>query len=450
MGESRRRVVGLRALMRPGPLLVAALAPYGLAAVPDAVAQGSKLEVRIAALEAQLTELKQEHAEAGKARADGRGAAITSADGAYRLALSGVVHGDARIFLNDDAATDTMLLRRVRPTLTGQLGERVSFRVTPELAGSSATLLDAWADVRLGANTQLRAGQFKSPVSLERLVSATSLPLAERGFGAEVAGNRDTGVQLQGTLRDGAVSYAAGIFNGGADGRNAASTNPDDKFEFAGRLFFEPWRADSDSPLRGLGFGVAGSFGKKEGAGNDFLPRYRSPGQQQISGLRSSVAADGDHVRLSPQASFYRGPFGLLTEYITSRQALTETVSGANDKLTHRAWNVLASWVLTGEAASYRGPSPRSDFSLGAGGAPGAWEVVVRAAGLDLDDDAFPTFAYPTTAVESADTVALGMNWYLSPNAKVALNFQHTRFDGGGSTDRKDEDVLLSRLQVAF
>jgi len=118
----------------------------------------------------------------------------------------------------------------------------VSIRLTPEFAGDNASLLDFWIDLALTPSTTLRLGQMKSPVSLERLMSAASLPLIERSFGSELAGNRDIGVQLQGSLADARVNYSIGLFNGAVDGRNAASHNPDDEFELAGRIIFEPWR----------------------------------------------------------------------------------------------------------------------------------------------------------------------------------------------------------------
>ena len=38
-----------------------------------------------------------------------------------------------------------------------------------------------------------------------------------------------------------------------------------DAKDFVGRVFFQPWKAKGSSPLRGLGFGVAGSTGTANG-----------------------------------------------------------------------------------------------------------------------------------------------------------------------------------------
>jgi phosphate-selective porin OprO/OprP len=438
--------------------LAGALAPSTAGA--DAAADAALL-ARLDALEAELAALKETIQTAPAAApklqstvvtADSKGLLVASADGKYSFGLTGTVHSDGRFYNGDrEPNNDTFLFRRVRPTISGQLGELVSFRITPELAGSSATLLDAWADVKLGAATQLRVGQFKSPVGLERLVSASALPFVERTFPTELAANRDTGFQFQGAFAGGVATWALGAFNGAVDGRNAAVTNPDGEFELAGRLFFEPWRNDAESVLKGLGFGVAGSIGEKNGAGNEFLPRYRSASQETIFSYLATTAADGDHVRFSPQGYWYVGPFGLMAEYITSEQDVVNTATGASDSLENEGWQATASWVLTGEPASYKGVAPAHDFGWGPDNGIGAWEVLLRVGGLEIDDDAFPVFASAATAVESADTWAVGLNWYLSRNLKAALNYQLTEFEAGATADdRSDEEVIFSRLQFAF
>jgi phosphate-selective porin OprO and OprP len=266
-----------------------------------------------------------------------------------------------------------------------------------------------------------------------------------------LAPNRDLGVTLQGDVFDQRVSYAIGLYNGAPDGRDAPTSDADDEHELAGRLFFQPFVNDSASVLQGLGFGIAASQGKKEGTGNNFLPRYRSPGQEQIFSYNvAGVAASGDHSRLSPQAYFYRNSFGLLAEHISSKQALT--VGGTEEDLENEAWQVTASYVLTGEDASYRGVSrPNAPFELGKAGW-GAFEVALRASELEIDDRAFPTFATPNNQVAGAKSLGLGLNWYLTSNVKAVFNYSNTTFDGGagGGQDRDDEKVFITRVQYQF
>jgi phosphate-selective porin OprO and OprP len=415
----------------------------------------SGLDQRLRILERKL-ELQQEEQVAKAKEApviaiNDKGASFKSANGDYEVKIRGLIQGDGRFFLNDDAGpqNDTFLLRTARPIIEGSLGKLVGFRFTPEFAGDSASIVDAYVDLRLDPRYTLRAGKFTSPVGLERLQSSSALSEMERALPSELAPNRDIGVQLQGDLAEGRVGYAIGVFNGTVDGRDAVTSNPDNEFEYAGRIFFEPFKNDANA-LSGLGFGLGASVGDKQGSGNNFLPRYRTPGQVQFFGYRSAVLAEGQQSRLSPQGYYYRNAFGLLAEYIVSRQEVS--VGGVREELSNKAWQATASYVLTGEDASYRGVvKPSNPFNPGTGGW-GAFELVGRYGALEVDDAAFPLFADPDASAREAKSWTLGLNWYLNSNLKLVLNYLQTSLDGGAvaGADREDEKALFTRLQVAF
>jgi len=424
---------------------------------PGQQEQVATLEQRLLILERKL-ELQQEDA-AAKATATSvvtvneKGLSAKSAGGDFEIKLKGLVQADQRLFFDDDAVpqNDSFLFRRIRPTIEGSFGSLIGFRLTPEFAGDSATIVDAYVDVKFNPAYTLRVGKIKGPIGLERLQSGGAIALIERAFPTELVPNRELGAQLQGELAGGRVNYAVGVFNGAADGRDDTTTDSDDNFEYAGRVFFEPWKNDANA-LSGLGFGIAASIGDKEGAGNNFLPRYRTQGQNIFFNYRSTVLADGEHFRLSPQAYFYRNAFGLQAEYVKSRQELVVTGNPASrTDLTNSAWQVTGSWVLTGEDASYRGVvKPSSPFATNGEGW-GAFELVGRYGVLDIDDDAFPLFANLSTAASQATSWTVGLNWYLNSNLKFAFNYTDTKFDGGAvGGDREDEKTFFSRIQLSF
>lgn len=425
---------------------------------PDGAALLAALDQRLRILERKL-EIQQEDATAKAATApvvavNDRGVSIKSAPpGDYEFRIRGLVQADHRLFMGDDEVplADGFLFRRIRPTFEGTLGPLVAWRLTPEFAGDSATIVDAYVDVRFDPRATLRVGKVKGPIGLERLQSGSAIEMIERGFPTELAPNRDIGVQLQGEFAGATVSYVAGVYNGTPDGRDAPTTDPDGNLEFAGRLWFEPWKNAANAGT-GLGFGLGASTGEKEGAGNNFLPRYRTPGQNVFFQHRSTVLADGDHTRFSPQAHYYRNAFSLMGEWIRSRQAVALTgIADSGETLSHEAWALTAGWVLTGEDATFRGVvKPNHPFTL-KGDGWGAFELVARAGELDVDDDAFPLYADPATAASAARMWGLGLNWYLTSNLKLVFNHTRTSFDGGAvDGDREDESTFFSRLQVAF
>ncbi|BDU15062.1 OprO/OprP family phosphate-selective porin [Lysobacter auxotrophicus] len=417
------------------------------------------LDQRLRVIERKL-DLQAEEAEARVASTPvvslsaNKGLSIKSPPpGDVELKFRGLAQADGRFYIDDDAnpQNDTFLWRRAQLTLEGSWGPLLAFRITPELAGDSVTLLDAWADLRFSPAATLRIGKTKAPVGLERLQASNATEAIELGFPSELAPGRDIGVQLQGELAKGTVNYVVGAYNGTVDGRDAATTNPDNNFEFAGRVFVEPWKNDA-SALSGLGFGIAGSQGDKEGAGNNFLPRYRTPGQVQFFNYRSAVIADGEQTRWSPQAYYYRNAFGLLGEYISSKQEVLLPTTGAREALDHRAWQLLTGFVLTGEDAGYRGVArPNHPFTVGGAGW-GAWELVARYGELEIDEDAFPVFADPNAVAQRAKSWGLGVNWYLTGNFKLVANYTQTDFDGGAAAgaDREDEKAFFTRAQFSF
>ncbi|GAB3346361.1 OprO/OprP family phosphate-selective porin [Lysobacter tyrosinilyticus] len=419
------------------------------------------LDQRLRVIERKL-ELQAEEA-AAKAAKDPvvslspKGLAIKSpASDGIEVKFKALVQADGRFFLGDEQVpqNDGFLLRRVEPTIEGSWGPLIGFRLQAQLAGDAATVNDAYLDLRFDPRATLRVGKFKQPFGLEQLQSTSTLIAVERGLPNELVPARDYGVQLQGEFAKGTLNYAAGVFNGGVDGRDAITSNPDNELEASARVFWEPFK-NSANAWSGLGVGIATSVGDVFGQGNNFLPRYRTPGQAQFFAYRNEAAADGLHRRWSPQAYYYNGPLGLLGEYVTSEQEV-RLVSGANagrvKHLENQAWQAVGSWVLTGEDASYKGVAkPNHPFTVGGAGW-GAFELVARYGELDIDDDAFPLFANPATSASGIDAWTIGLNWYLTQNLKLVTNYTEATFDGGAAAgaDREDEKSVFTRAQISF
>jgi phosphate-selective porin OprO and OprP len=375
------------------------------------------------------------------------GFTIQSEDGSYKLRITGYAQADGRFYLGDDDedGVNTFLLRRVRPTVSGTVGRYFDFTIMPDFGGGSPQLQDAFLDARFHPAFRVKAGKFKTPVGLERLHSGSALTFVERGLPSALAPNRDVGIQVHGELAEGAVAYQAGLFDGVPDGTSDDADENDGK-DVAGRLFLQPFKKGTGA-LQGLGFGVAGTTGPQAGA----LPSYRSTGQLTFFGYASGVSADGTRTRVAPQAQYQRGPFRLLGEWTRTRQRVRRADADARD-LTHRAWQGVASFVLSGEAPSNGAVTPRTPFDPAQGGW-GALEIAARVGALEIDGDAFTGgFADPARSARKATSWGVGLNWHLTRNVKYAATFDHTTYEGGAPAggDRQTENALLLRAQVSF
>lgn len=432
------------------------------------------IQQQIEALQQQLLILQRKaeiaaEAEAEKAKT---GAAVTASakdgfslksnDGNFTLKLRGYVQLDSRWYTDDptDRSVDTFVLRRARPIFEGTLYKRFGFRLMADF-GSGATLLqDAYAEWTFGPAAVLRAGKFKAPLGLERLQSATDISFVERALPTGLVPNRDAGIQLGGQLAGGKLEYAAGVFNGVPDGGSGDTDTNDDK-DVVARLVASPWKG-TPSELSGLSFGIAASQGNQHGTvAAPGLASYRTAGQQtpasgSFFGYRSdgtaagTVIADGEQFRLSPQATLYAGPFGLLGEYVKSRHAVRRGADTAD--LTHIAWQLAGTWVLNGEDASYRWYTPAHGFDPTNDDAEkrgwGGFALVARYNAFTADQDSFPTYA-ASSAVQEAKGWSLGLDWTLQKQVRLLLDYEVTSFAGRGMP-RRDEKVLFSRFQLAW
>lgn len=405
-----------------------------------------------------------------------QGFSFSSANGNFGVQLKGVLQIDSRTFFNDGGTVgnDSFLLRRARPILQGTVFRDFDFQFVPDFGGTgSPQIFDAWLNYRYSPELQLQIGKFKSPIGLEQLQADRDIIFNERGLPTDLVPNRDLGFELHGDLFQGVASYAAGVFNGVGDARNSSNADFEDDKAFEGRIFFQPFKTAGKPALENFGFGLGGSYeGFQHTTNNSGLPGttggsvpgYATVGQQQFFAYnptnRATVFADGEHWRLSPQAYYYLGPFGLLGEYVISNQKVSRTGSGRQPsiRLENTAWQVAASWVLTGEDATFSGVVPRNPFDPRKGNW-GAWQLVARYSELDIDRAAFPLFSDPRSSARQAQEWSAGINWYLSRNVKVDLSYSRTTFEGGGRASgssapaivtRKPESVLFSRVQLAF
>ncbi len=428
----------------------------------ETLPSGKTVDERLAELEQEVQLLKRQkevdqevqikkNLETPVVKASQDGFGFQSQDQNFTIKFHGLVQADGRYYANDNTSSgsNTYLLRRLRPYIEGTVYKYFDYRLTPDFGQNATVLQDAYVDFKYWSQASLKAGKFKSPIGIERLQSDPNTMFIETALSTNLIPNRDIGIDLHGELFDGVVNYEAGVFNGAPDGANGDANDAHDDKEGAGRIFIKPFKNTTYDALNDLGIGLGGSYGSAHGTTNT-VPTYKSDGQQSIftyTPASGTVFAHGPRYRLAPQASYYYGPFGFLSEWVLSSEQLNNGTKTA--RINNRGWQIAGSYVLTGENNSYNGITPRNVFDP-RHNTWGAFELATRFSSLVIDKDVFPNFSNPLTQISGAKAWGLGLNWYLNKNIKIMTDFLQTFYDGGGSvanSDRKNENAILTRVQ---
>ena len=364
------------------------------------------------------------------------GFAIQSADGAYRLQLGALIQVDGRFSLDDPPQiVNTFTMRKARPIIAARLAKYFDVRLVPDFGNGTATLADGYFDTRFSNAFRVRAGKDKAPIGYEILTGDAFVLFPERSLASSLVPLRDVGFQAQGDIAGQKVSYAIGVFNGIPDG-TTSSTDLDTNGakDVAGRVIVR-------TPT-GFGAHLGASAGNERGT----LPSFKTSIGQTWFSYAPGVTANGSHTRVSPAAFFYRGPVGVFGEYVRSAQEVTR--GATTQDVVNQAWDVTASYVITGDATSDRGVRPKNPFDPAAHHW-GALQILARRSHLDVDSLVFDSGLASLGASRRAHQTSLGVNWYPTSFVKWYAAYERIEFHSPTAT-RATENSFTLRAQVAF
>jgi phosphate-selective porin OprO/OprP len=373
---------------------------------------------------------------------------VSTSDGSTHLQVHGYTQADNRMFWSNTRGEglDTFLFRRIRPLFEGTLFNQVDFRFMPDFGQYNPQVQEAYLELKTLPFAKLRVGKFKEPIGLEVLRQDRDLTFTERSIASDLVPLRYVGAQLSGSVLGKSISYEGGYFAGSSDGYNAVFTQWTHANEGVARVFLLPFATTSIGAVKNFGFGLAGSAGAQHGP----IAGLKSPAQTTFFKYSSTALAGGQHNRLSPQAYYYAGPFGVIGEYVISSQEVLN--KGQVGRIRNEAWEVQGSVMLTGDKNSYAGFHPRDSFEPNRGFRHlGAVELAFRHSRVRIDPAAFPLFA-SSTAAQNARATGVGLNWHLNRYVKLMTDYEHTNFGMASTkaTPLHSEDVLTSRVQLAF
>lgn len=270
------------------------------------------------------------------------------------------------------------------------------------------TLFDYRLDIPVFETMNLSVGKQKEPISMERLMSMTQLPMQERtSVSDSMLPSRNLGVVLSSTAFGQRATWAGGIFNNFIDSSSSIGSTAT---QFVGRGTWLPFLSEDESHLIHLGAGVRLSNAKN---GIQYLtePEFNKSPDFVDTG---EIAADSATL-YNLEASWRYGPYWVAAEYIDST---VDSISEGG--LNFNGYHLTGSWIWSGEMRSYNkksgilGPIPVAR-TVNQGGW-GAWELALRYSSLDLSDKSIDG--------GKMDIFSLGVNWWLTPTFNVNINYR--------------------------
>ncbi|MCC7042152.1 MAG: hypothetical protein IT516_17750 [Burkholderiales bacterium] len=266
----------------------------------------------------------------------------------------------------------------------------------------------------------LSVGQFKLPFGLEALMSSNNSSFAEPALPTNAfAPSRRLGIGAHATRPR--HTLAAMAFGPSIDG-------DDTGLGVAARLTATPIAADGHR----LHLGIAAVAEWPHDP-----VKFSAWPESRVPDVKFVKTASLDHVRridrIGLEAAWQSGPVLVQAEWM--RAALDRNQGDADAVLT--GGYVAASWIVTGEARTYRNGVFKS---VPIGRPEGTVELTARFSRVDLDDG--------SVRGGTEDNLTVGLVYYANRHLRLIANAIKVNSARRGKTD--DPNLLVIRMQLAF
>ncbi|MCB0221515.1 MAG: hypothetical protein KDH09_17590 [Chrysiogenetes bacterium] len=386
---------------------------------------------------------------------------------------------DFEVNVNGGPFIDGTEFRRLRLFNAGEINKKVAWKVEIDFAGGKAAISSAYMRFRdVAAGTDITIGNQKEPLQLDEMTSANYITFMERSLMSTFYPGYSVGALLTNNkLLDDKLSLAAGIFRPG-EGRGAASgpgATEDGDYAITLRATLAPILEDKGEQVVHLGVGYrfhedpacGGSGSVADPANTIVFPttpsgaitarecRYRARAGTHATGTYAlnTLDFDADSIQqLGFELAAQMGIVSVQGEYmlvfVSNDRQFNAALNNTGEPRFH-AWYVQASVFATGEFRPYSGGKfgrVKPGNGLGKDGF-GAIEVAFRVDSVNLTDRA------EGVAGGNETNYTLGVNWYLTPNARIMTNYVLATFDELALAPGLKEghlQVVQSRFQVDF
>ncbi|NNC38818.1 MAG: hypothetical protein EX271_05875 [Acidimicrobiales bacterium] len=340
----------------------------------------------------------------------------------FTFKFGGRIQIDHAIIDSDVAGLDysDTELRRARLNVSGNVTKGLKYKV--ELNTNSSERVnfeDAYLEWKPdGSNWKFKAGQFKTPNSLDEQTSSRFISTLERAaFTDAFEFNRRIGASVS-------TSGSNYTFTAGAFGDNLLNFNDQQSTAFAARGTFNPVK--TDDTLVHLGASVR--YRDQKDDASDL--RYR---QRPFTHIPSRIISTG---RIAQSDMFYGAEAAAIYKnlWVSGEYGITDANCDACASDPSLNGGYIEAGVFLNGKKTYKGGKfnrPKVDSSLTNGGI-GAISLVARYDTIDLAD----------TSVNGGDldSKIIGIDWWPTKNTRVGINYFDSSANLGTSTSGLDSD----------
>jgi phosphate-selective porin OprO/OprP len=447
-----------------------------IAGGPDAKAQDlqaiqaqiNAMQATIKALEQQVQDAKAQAAAAKTAAADAKGSDLdlkvkwkgapefSSGDGKFKMKVRGRLQTDYNGIDQDEDITDTpdvsaAEIRRARLGVEGVVFYNVAYKFEIDFANDETAIKDAYVEYNgLADGLSLRAGNFKTPNSIDEMTSSRFITFLERAAFVEAFGlDRQIGAGVIYAKEH--FTLSAGIF---AQEPFEDEIWRDDVKTGAARVTLAPINRDVNGVHQVVHLGA--SWRQREGAedlrpdappdpADDEFFRYRARGADLHLADRFVATPQifDEDTFWGVEGAVIWGPVHVVGEYTELEAEVSPLFVGSDP--TYTGWYVEAGWFLTGETRSYsegefgRIKVKNPVLGGGKGGGWGAWQIAGRYDVIDLSDKATTIQGIPDngdiifecTLCGEQKTWEVVLNWWLNDYTGLQFQYSESDIEGG-------------------
>jgi len=365
---------------------------------------------------------------------------FSSTDNRFRYWFDNRVYFDGAVYFGkneyqgeDNAIGNGVNIRRMRfamkAILWGNWGAEVDF----DFGNNGVDIKDAYIRY-LGKNWQIKAGNFREPMSLETMTTSRYITFLERPYATEQAPSRHMGVAFKTWTNH--IFVEGGIFSSKIandlirDQNKSKGTNAG--WSVTARFAYAPIKKERMV----LHFGISGSYRVPK------IPELGDPinsfryGENAETEINRKKYIDTDWIEdcqekvlFGLEAAYAVKNYRVQGEYLMTRiQRDVNEVPEGEDKVRLGGFYIMGAWLINN--ADYYYNMADAEFSQVdfRNNKKGAFEVALRYSFMNAN-----TFAegadVPYIPGGSGEIYTAGISYYFNYNVKIMLNYSYANHD---------------------